>query len=693
MEDRARQNRALLFVLGLLLIAAAGVASLYLMRAGKLPRPRTIILISIDTCRPDRLSCYGFSRRTTPNIDALAREGFLFRHVIAPCSSTLPSHCSMLTGTIPPFHGVHNNGTYRLHEANVTLAEMLKERGYATAAVIGAFVLDSQFGLAQGFDSYDVDLGAETGGVQVLNERPAEQVSRKSIAWLEDHADERTFLFLHYFDAHFPYAPPEPFSSEWVNAPYAGEIAYADHWIGEVIAKLKELGLYDSALIMVTSDHGESLGEHGELTHGYFIYHSTTRVPLIVKLPGQCKPSTIEEKVALIDIVPTILDCAGIPISNEMQGESLTPYFTGRRHQNDGRYIYGESFVATGLGCGSVLGLETPEWKYIQSARPELYDLIRDPGETRNVLPEHERQARLLKEQLRGVLEKNLRTFSGDTYLALDDENIGRLETLGYLDSSRDAQLEFEQGGIDKKDFLPLYLRLSMANELAQRDPDALVRVPTPDGGSVEVRRREAARKLYNDVLAARPELPRAHSMLAKLAIDEGDLASANEHLTALLELHPKMAYAHERLANLRMRQGRFDEALSLYERALELVTARQSENAGMDVIMQAGEADPLVFDITINLADLLYRQGSYNEAAERYSEALRMLVLATGRTSLSEIRARAQYRLGLSLSKLGRRQEAIEAFQKTLELQPDHSQAREALDEALTSDASSLSP
>lgn len=694
-NDKVRRKRKHIVLLGLgvLLIAAGSAAWLLLSSRLNLPKPRSIVLISIDTCRPDRLSCYGFPRETTPHIDALAREGFLFRRVIAPCPSTLPSHCSMLTGTIPPFHGVHNNGTYRLHDSNVTLAEVLKQEGYATAAVVGAFVLDPQFGLAQGFDYYDADLQEDTGSVQVLNERPAEQVSRKAIAWLEEHADEPTFLFLHYFDPHFPYTPPGTFSTTWSDAPYAGEIAYADHWIAEVIAKLKELGLYDSALIIVTSDHGESLVEHGELTHGYFIYHSTTMVPLIIKPPGQWEPSTIEDNVALIDIVPTILDCAGIPTPRHIHGESLAPYFSGQKERAGEKYIYSESFVATGLGCAPVLGLETREWKFIQSVKPELYDLLGDPGETQNVIHLHDRQARLLQEQLKGVLEENTRTVSGETRLAPDRESIDRLGTLGYLDAARDVQLEFEKTSVDKKDFLNLYLKFSMANELAHREPDALVQVPMPDGSFIQIQRRAAAKKLCNDILAVRPELPRAHSMLGKLALEEGDLATANVHFSELLRLHPDAAYACERLAMLRVREGRLDEALSLYERALTLFTAGQGENTGIDAILQVGEVDPLVFDITINLADLLYKRGAFDKAVERYREALKMQMLATGRTSMKDIRTRAQYQLGITLTKLGRKEEAVETLQRILAAQPQHRQAREALEVLLKTEPDSPPP
>ena len=227
---------------------------------------RNVLLISIDTCRADYLSCYGYPRETTPNIDELAREGILFENVISPVPLTLPAHSSMLTGTIPPYHRVHNNIDYKLGLSNVTLAEILKEVGFTTSAFISSFIMDSQFGLDQGFDTYN-DSFEKTYSSVGINERKAGETSRLAAQWLDEHKDESFFLFLHYYDPHKSYEPPKPFASKFPQNPYAGEIAYTDDYIGQVITRLKELGLYDSTLIIITSDHGEMLGEHGEPAH------------------------------------------------------------------------------------------------------------------------------------------------------------------------------------------------------------------------------------------------------------------------------------------------------------------------------------------------------------------------------------------------------------------------------------------
>jgi len=246
----------------------------------------------------------------------------------------------MLTGMIPPYHGVHDNINYRLSDSTVTLAELLRGNGFQTAAVIGAFVLDSQSGIGQGFDTFDDQLVAGGASAGARPERRAGEVTRIGNAWLAERSSTPFFLFLHYFDPHDPYTPPEPFASRFKNSPYAGEIAYTDQAVGEVIDKLKDLDLYDSSIIIIVSDHGESLGEHGESTHGYFVYHSTTKVPLIIKLPGRREAKRVDEIVSLVDIVPTVLSRLGLPLPEKLQGEDLSPHLLGDVTDRTPRQIY-----------------------------------------------------------------------------------------------------------------------------------------------------------------------------------------------------------------------------------------------------------------------------------------------------------------------------------------------------------------
>ena len=351
------------------------------------PAIRNVLLISIDTLRADHLGAYGFPRPTTPHIDAVAREGVLFTDVRTPVPMTLPAHVSMLTGTLPPTHGLRDNLLSRLPEGSSTLAGMLKARGFATGAVVSSFVLDRRFGTSQGFDTYD-DRFQAVHKIGDLSERKGDEAARLAGEWLGAHKDGPFFLLAHFYDPHDPYDPPEPFASRWKDHPYEGEVAFADHCVGLLLEKLRQLGLLDSTLIVITSDHGEMLGEHGELNHGFFVYEGALRVPLIVRVPGaQGAPRQIHLPVSLIDIVPTVLSLVGAEVPKDVQGVDLSPWLAGRGAGGGGRPLYAETVTPTRYyGANSLLAVIADGWKYIETSRPELYDLRRDPAEAVNLL-------------------------------------------------------------------------------------------------------------------------------------------------------------------------------------------------------------------------------------------------------------------------------------------------------------------
>lgn len=345
---------------------------------------RNVVLISLDTTRADRLSCYGYPRPSTPNIDSVAREGVLFDLALTPVPLTLPAHSSMLTGTYPPIHGARGNEGFRLAEYNVTLAETLRDAGYETAAFVGGFPMAALFGLNQGFDTYDDQLG-EASNKRHYNERSAGEVSQPAMAWLDRHWKAPFFLFLHYYDPHTPYAPPAAYAAAYPDDLYAGEIAYVDSAVGQVLDKLRRLGRYEDTLIVIAGDHGESLGEHGETTHGYFAYQGTMRVPLIVKPPRGARGRRVEEAVSLVDIVPTVLGQLGLRAPPGVQGSDLGRCLAGKSGPVRRHPLYGESLYPTVFGCSPLHTLTEGRWKYIRAPKPELYDLARDRGETNNL--------------------------------------------------------------------------------------------------------------------------------------------------------------------------------------------------------------------------------------------------------------------------------------------------------------------
>ena len=627
-------------------------------------------MISIDTCRADRLSCYGNIRPTTPNIDALAREGTLFENVIAPIPNTLPSHSSMFTGTLPPYHGVHSNIAYRLRDANITVAEILRDHGYTTAGAVGAFVLDRQFGIAQGFATYDDDMGIrgpQQRTIDILNERPAEAINRFALDWIGEHADRPFFLFLHYYDAHYPYEPPEPFATRFGNARYEGEIAYVDHCIGQVFAQLKTLGLYENTLIIVTSDHGEGLGEHGESKHGYYVYHSTTRIPLVIRWPGKSKPARVKEKVALVDVAPTILSATGLPASDAMHGIDLSLYASPARRRPIGRAFFSESLAATPYGGTSLLALETQEWKYIQCAKPELYHLSVDPGELINVIDTHPEQAVRLKGRLRALLDEHTRILDDDAQTSLDAASRARLESLGYIGGKVTESISFDMTGFDPKEFHPIYEKLTSANRYVLHG------------------QLQQARRLCEEILEQRTDVGKVYEILGRVSFESGDFIAAAEQFQKLIELDPAYPEGFNSLGNAYTRQNRWEDALASYRKAIKLAQGGgPDEGETLDrALRRLGRIDPILFEAQRNLANVLFYLQRYEEAVVEFRTMLAMDTLAGSRPTLAATRADAFYQMGMALMRLDRLDEAVQALTDALKLRPEYPEAKKALEDA----------
>jgi arylsulfatase A-like enzyme/Tfp pilus assembly protein PilF len=574
------------------------------------PEISNIIIISIDTCRADYLSCYGYPRPTTPNIDQVAREGILFENVISPIPVTLPAHSSMLTGTIPPYHGVHNNIHYKLAESNITLPEILKPHGFNTAAIVSAYVLDSQFGMSQGFDYYHdefVEIQRNVFG----SERQGHETTRFALEWLDQNQEENFFLFLHYYDPHHKYNPPEPFATEYKDNPYAGEIAFVDHCIGQVIEKLKKLNLYDSSLIIVAGDHGEMLGEHGEEEHTYFIYQSAIKVPLIFKLPGQSKTGKVKNLVGLIDVVPTICGLLGIEIPAQVQGEDLSFCMGQKQSPNQERYLYCESLVPTRFKANSLLGVVADGWKFIQTTRPELYDLKMDPAETKNLIDEQPQRARFLQEHLQQMLEQAVRKASPDSRLNLDAQAIKRLQSLGYVAGGIDEDFRFDQSREDPKDLIEYHVSFQKAAELAYEKKHA------------------EARAIFEKLLTERGGYYDIYSQLSHIAKDQKDFPSAIKYLTKAIEINPKNNNDYNNLGLIYAEQEQYDQAVMYLNRALEidpdetlthnnlgLILIRQNKyEQAINHFNKTLKSDPKNLTAHNNLVTILIRQGKIEQA------------------------------------------------------------------------------
>jgi tetratricopeptide (TPR) repeat protein len=402
-----RRTGSTLAVVALLLVAACG------RHADRPP----VIIISIDTLRADHLPAYGYRGIATPNIDALARDGVVYRNAWSHCPLTLPSHLSILTGLLPPEHGVRDNAGYRFDsKAHETLASLLSARGYATGAAVSAFVLRASTGVSAGFDDYDDAIGMVDGAPLGALQRSGGTTEAIAERWIDAHPDHPFFYFLHLYEPHTPYRPT-----------YDADIVASDAIVGALLKHLKQRGMYDDALIVLLSDHGEGLMDHGEAEHGVFLYREDLRVPLIVKLPHQAKCGIADELVRLIDVAPTVLDVAGMKQPAAMRGSSLL-----RSSARD--TAYAESFYPRiHLGWSELRSVVRGNLHAIDAPTPEVYDLRTDPGERRN-LADRERRAYI---ELRGIALATAGSFAAPE--RIDAEESKKLAALGYVSAASDA--------------------------------------------------------------------------------------------------------------------------------------------------------------------------------------------------------------------------------------------------------------
>jgi len=433
--------------------------------------PPNVLVVTFDTARWDHVGYATGQENLTPMVDALAARGTWFSTCITPQPLTLPAHTSIFTGLYPFHHGVRNNGTYIVPESEVTLAELFQEEGWATHAVISAFVLDSRFGLDQGFDTYDDDLsGGPKQKMFMFKEVKAEQTAARAVQWLQKERDRERpfFLWVHFFDPHADYEPPAEWAAKFPGNPYQGEISYADNSLGYILKELDDEQILENTVVVFTSDHGDGLGEHGESTHSLFIYESTTRVPLLFTGPRVPAGGRVDQLVRTIDIVPTVLELAGLKVPAGLDGASLVPVWEGHE---DRRTAYLETFVTRlNFGWSELRGMREAGAKVILAPRPEAYDLMADPEETRNLLEDGGTMSgtgRELMGDLRAIVEADPFARGEQQESELDHETRRKLASLGYVwgapvDTGRELP--------DPKDRLEFWRRFQAAQSLIRDD-------------------------------------------------------------------------------------------------------------------------------------------------------------------------------------------------------------------------------
>ncbi|MGA1867441.1 MAG: tetratricopeptide repeat protein [bacterium] len=693
-----------------------------------------ILLITIDTLRADHLGCYGYTKVKTPHIDSVAREGILFENAFTSVPITLPSHISIFTGCYPHYHGIRNNGTYALSESATTCAEIFKQKGYTTAAFVSSFVLDRRFGLDQGFDVYNDNLISGVDAQLVGKERRAKTVTESALRWLGTTGSNKFFLWVHYYDPHDAYMPPAPYSEMYANNLYDGEIAYTDKWVGVLLEEFKKRGIYENTLIIIVADHGEGLGDHGESTHGIFIYDYALKVPFICSY-AKFFPSArrIDSIVRLIDIAPTLLGIAGIDPISEMQGTSLLPFMAGKEKKKE-LSLYCETLYPRFTHNWSPLfGVRKDSWKYIEAPSPELYNMKVDPQENNNLFTKKPAIAAELQTQLRSLKNGPFPEWNRSQEHQLSTEEKEKLRSLGYVFAPSENKKEsypdpktmiklmkymdegakyFAQGAFKKaiaeyKKVIKEYPQDTDAytilatiyeamgeNEKAIESLEKAIELESENiiiYNQLGINYMKAGRfsdglRVFNHVLTLNPRCEEAYLNMGLYHFQKGELTVATDFFNKVLELDPDDTASRSYLVAIYQKQGKYVEAIAecknILKRDPHNNTALFNLGATYVTLNNFSEAKTyFIKSLEINsafdkahyyLGFIYVQENNLDKAIESFSEAVR----------LNPNYTEAHFSLGSIYKRRGNYDKAIDEFKAALSINPNFIQAQQMLEE-----------
>lgn len=694
-----------------LVVLGAGVLGWYVLRPersltgaalGRLPfgvtRPNlNLLVVTLDTTRADRLGAYGYTGARTPTIDRLAHDGVLFEQAITSAPITLPAHSTLFTGRFPPAHGVRDNGGFYLESAQLTLAEVLREQHVRTGAFVAAYVLDGKWGLNQGFDTYvdDFDLSRyraiSLGDIQ----RPANEVIDAALEWLDEARSSRFFGWVHLYDPHTPYEAPEPYRSRFPGKPYDAEIAFADAELGRLIDYLGARDLLDRTVIVVMGDHGESLGDHGEQSHGFFIYESVIRVPLIIRAPySGMQGRRVADPVRSADVMPTALDLLGLPVPATVEGQSFVPLMTGAATEL-GLETYTEAtYPLHHFGWSDLRALRSGRFKLIAAPRPELYDLQNDPDEASNLFTERRTLGDQMLARLQ-ALERAMKSegVKAEPALEVDPDARERLAALGYVGTFVATTATADRANLaDPKDKVRLFNLMTNARELSKGDD-----------------RFERIVGMLTQVTKEDPHVIDAWFMLGNEHVKANRPAEAIEFFKKALALKPDYDLAVVNMANAYRRLGRDDEALVGYRRFLDLdprnpqvryqvaqiLIEREQYDEARNELRQALELEPRLAAARNALGVIAIHNGNLTAAEQEIREAIRqradvrlahfnLALIAESRGELEAARReylkeielhersfKAWFNLGRLYEKMGDRPRQIDALKGSIDANP----------------------
>jgi len=587
-----------------------------------------VLLITLDTFRADRVG------PLTPNLQRLAKGGVLFTNATSAVPLTLPSHATILSGLLPLHHGVRNNGAGSFPNDKPTLATLLASNGYETGAFLGAFVLDHRFGLNRGFARYDDEIPRDpTLGDHLEAERRGDLVVDRAVAWLGENANRPFFAWVHLYDAHAPYLAPEPFRSRYASAPYDAEIAFVDQQVGRLLERVD-----DHTIVIIAGDHGEALGEHGELTHGLLLYEPTLRVPLIVSAPNMLDPQVVKTPVSLADIAPTITGLLKIPLNAD--GRDLSSSLRARR-EPAGADVYAETEYPSIFGWNGLASLRRGDHKFISAPAAELYDVARDPHETRNLYADERRVMRALSGSLASL---RATTAKAAPSKGPDAETMAKLASLGYV-----GGIPAKRSGAalpDPKVMVPLFRKFeeatwastakrydeaaAMLEDLVRRDPENPVFRTSLAKAERQRGRPERAIELFREAIAFAPKDPQAWYNLAAAFQEAGDLTHAAEAVREALRRDGSSADAHNVLGIIHSAEGRPALAMDEFEKAASLDprNARIYNNIG-NAARALGRHDAAeaafrrAIELAPNYPDPFNGLGALDIDRNRYKEAV----------------------------------------------------------------------
>lgn len=696
------KNRKALFIAVILLatVILAGIAARIFLQKPSFARLRkgqdfNVILITLDTTRADRIGCYGFPGGETPTLDLLASRGVRFERCYAQTPLTLPSHTSIMTGTLPMFHGVRDNGGFLVPHQMKTMAELFKDKGYATGAFIAAYVLDSKWGLNQGFDTYfdRFDLSKfkriSLGTVQ----RPGNEVLDEALPWLEKKRENRFFAWIHFYDPHTPYEPPPPYDERYAAHPYLGEIAFTDSQVGRVWQFLEANDLVRSTLLVIAGDHGESLGEHEETSHGFFVYQSAIHVPLIFITPFAPFQGRVAARVsALTDILPTVCEMAGLPIPAEVQGRSLVPFFSRPKH-DDSSLAYSETYYPRfHYGWSELRSVQNAEYKLILAPVPELYDIVRDPKEQNNLVYLEKGVFEDLSAKAEAFIAASSRNAYETDYSKIDEETREKLAALGYIGSFADpAKLKGKKLG-NPKEKITVFNELSRARELGMGDkPDEAIAIikgliaVDPDItdayfsiGNIYFQQQKfhEAIDYFKQVLERKPDDTFAAINIALSYEGLGKFDEAEQFILDYVAKGFEESQLYFMLGSMNFAQKKYDKAIPYFEKCLSLNAESASSHnflAAIAIVMddlapaedhlrQAIQVNPRLENVHYNQAQIEEKRGRMKEAIAEYLKEL----------EISPKHFKALYNLSRLYRIVGQEEEEFDALQKAIETNPE---------------------